>query len=183
MDNLPNVIKAHASSLDETLAQPRFGLVSSVDSTRATVRVQLQPEGVLTGWLPVLSPWTGPGWGMWCPPSPGDQVLVLPQEGAAEHGVVVGSAFSLSETCPPALAGEFWLVHSSGSFLKLTNDGTIHVNGPLSLTGNLSVAGNIQASGTVADGHGALSGLRQHYDAHTHTDSRGGTTSEPAPQD
>lgn len=177
MDSLPNFIKAHASSLDETLAQPRFGLVSSVDTTHATVRVQLQPEGVLTGWLPVLSPWTGAGWGMWCPPSPGDQVLVLAQEGAAEHGVVVGRAFSLSEASPPAQAGEFWLVHASGAFLSLTNDGTVHVNGPLSLAGNLSVSGNIQAAGTVEDGHGALSALRQHYNSHTHTDSRGGMTS------
>lgn len=183
MNSLPNAIKAHASSLDEMLAQPRFGLVSSVDTTRATVRVQLQPEGVLTGWLPVLSPWTGAGWGLCCPPSPGDQVFVLSQEGAAEHGVVVGRAFSLSETCPPTPAGEFWLVHSSGSFLKLTNDGTVCVNGPVSLTGNLSVTGNIQASGMVADGHGALSALRQHYNAHIHTDSRDGATSTPAPQD
>ena len=183
MDSLANIIKTHASSLDETIAQPRFGLVSSVDPVHATARVLLQPEGVLTGWLPVLSPWTGSGWGMSCPPSPGDQVFVLAQEGAAEHGVIVGRAFSLAEICPPAEAGELWLTHASGTSLKLTNDGTIYINGPVSLNGDLFVFGDIRASGTVADGHGPLSGLRQHYDAHTHTDSRGGATTAPSPQD
>ena len=60
----------------------------------------LQPEGVLTGWLPVLSPWIGSGWGMCCPPVPGDQVLVIAQEGEAEHGLIIGRAFSSTQTPP-----------------------------------------------------------------------------------
>jgi phage baseplate assembly protein gpV len=183
MDDFLNVIKAHASALDEAQAQPRFGVVTSVDPNNATVRVQLQPEGVLTGWLPVLSPWTGAGWGMSCPPSVSDQVLVVAQEGDAEHGVVVGRAFSLSEACPAAPAGEFWLVHASGSFLKLRNDGTIYLNGPVTLTGTLVVTGDLRAGGDITDGHGSLSALRGHYNAHIHTDNHGDITDTPTPQD
>lgn len=164
-------MKAQAGSLDQGQAQPRFATVTSVDPTTATARVMLQPEAVLSGWLPVLSPWIGAGWGMSCPPSPGDQVLVLGQEGNAEHGLIVGRAFSNVAPPPAAPAGECWLVHASGSFMKLLNDGTVQVNGDLHVNGD------------VYDRHGALSALRVHYNAHTHTDSRGGATSAPSQQD
>jgi phage gp45-like len=166
MERLLNMLKAHASALDHSLAQPRFGLVTSVDPESGTARVQLQPENVLTRWLPVLSAWVGAGWGLACPPSPGDQVLVLAQEGDAEHGVIVGRAFSDLQRPPKAESGEFWLVHKSGSFLKLGNDGTVQVKGDLHVDGD------------VYDRHGSLDRLRQHYDAHTH-----GAGSTPTPQD
>lgn len=108
---------------------------------------------------------------------------MLAQEGDAEHGIIAGNAYSLTQTPPAAPAGEFWLVHASGTSLKLTNDGTVYVNGPVSITGTLTVSGDVQAGGNVIDSHGAMAALRAHYDAHTHTDSRGGTTSPPTPQD
>ena len=54
MDRLLNAIKAHSGAQDAAAGQPRFGTVTSVDPAAATARVQLQPDGVLTGWLPVL---------------------------------------------------------------------------------------------------------------------------------
>lgn len=171
MERLFNIIKQHAGALDQGSAQPRFGTVTSVDPAAATARVTLQPEGVLSGWLPLLSPWIGPGWGMYCPPSLGDQVLVLAQEGDAEHGIIVGRAYSNSQMPPNAPVGELWLVHSSGSFIKLQNDGTIQIQGDLHVAGD------------VYDKVGALSRLRGHYDAHNHTDAGGGTTSGPSQPD
>jgi phage baseplate assembly protein gpV len=108
---------------------------------------------------------------MWCPPSPGDQVLVLTQEGDAEHGIIVGSAFSNAQMAPAAPVGELWIVHSSGSFIKLQNDGTVQVHGDLHVAGD------------VYDQHGSIAQLRGHYDAHIHTDSRGGTTSVTSQSD
>jgi phage baseplate assembly protein gpV len=164
MDRFVNALKGEAGRLDQIQAQPRFGLVTSVDPVNATVRVMMQPESVLSGWLPLLSPWVGSGWGMSCPPSPGDQVLVLAQEGDAEHGIVIGRAFSSVANPPPAPAGELWLVHKSGSFLKLRNDGSIQMSGDLHVTGD------------VYDRVGSLGSLRSLYDQHIHTDSRGGPT-------
>ena len=63
MERLLNVVKQHAGAMDQGGSQPRFGTVTSVDPTTATARVKLQPEGVLSGWLPVLSPWVGSGLG------------------------------------------------------------------------------------------------------------------------
>jgi phage baseplate assembly protein V len=166
MERFLNALKAQAGALDQFTGQPRFGTVKSVDPAAATARVELQPEGVLTGWLPIVSCWIGNGWGMVCPPSPGDQVLVLPQEGDSEHGIIVGSAFSDGQRPPAAEAGEFWLVHKSGSTIKLVNDGTIRIQGDLHVNGD------------IYDHSGSLDRLRQHYDAHSHLGN-----SRPTPQD
>ncbi len=166
MDRLLNALKAQGASQDQASGAPRFGIVTSVDPTTATARVTLQPEGVLTGWLPLLTTWVGNGWGLACPPSPGDQVLVIPQEGDAGHGLIVASTWSQQTTPPAAPCGEFWLVHRSGSFLKLQNDGTIQIKGDLHVAGD------------VFDSHGALSSLRTHYNAHVHP-SIGARTTQP----
>lgn len=183
MDRFLNVLKAQAGALVEAQAQPRFGTVTSVDPGRATARVQLQPEGVLTGWLPILSLWTGAGWGISCPPTPGDQVLVLAQEGDADHGIIVGRAFSDAQQPPPAPAGELWLVHTSGSHIKLQNDGTVYIGGPVAIAGTVAITGDLHVGGQVFDYHSFLGGLRSHYDGHTHVDSHGGVTSPPDQQD
>lgn len=171
MERILNILKQHAGALDQGGSQPRFATVTSVNPAAATARVTLQPEGVLSGWLPVLSPWIGSGWGMYCPPSPGDQVLVVAQEGNAEHGLIIGRAFSNRQAPPATPVGELWFVHSSGSFIKLVNDGTIEMRGDLHVVGE------------VYDKQGPLSRLRSHYDTHTHTDSRGGTTTVANPSD
>lgn len=171
MDRFLNAMKQHAAALDHAAGQPRFGVVASVDPATYTARVMLQPEGVLSGWLPILSAWIGAGWGMAALPAPGDQVLVLPQEGDAEHGVIAGCAYSAGTPPPGAPVGELWIVHRSGAALKLRNDGTVRIDGDL------------HVGGDVFDAQGSLDGLRRHYDAHTHTDSRGDTTGLPTPQD
>jgi phage gp45-like len=171
MDRFFNALKSQSAAQDAGLGQPRFGTVTSVDPTRPAVRVSIQPEGVVSGWLPVLSPWIGAGWGMSCPPSPGDQVVVLAHEGHAEHGIVIGRAWSDQAQTPQAPSGELWLVHQTGAYLKLTSDGTIRANGDLYLTGNIFATGN------VSDGSGSIARLRQHYDAHVH--GGGPTTSQP----
>jgi phage baseplate assembly protein V len=165
MERVINALKVHATALVQSVAQPRFATVSSVDPSSGTVKVALQPEGVLTGWLPLLSPWAGSGWGVVCLPEPGDQVLVLAQEGHSEHGIVIGRIFSSQQKPPNAPTGELWIVHSSGSFIKLQNDGTIRVGGDLHVAGD------------VFDAEGSLSRLRGRYDAHTHEIPQGGTTS------
>ena len=171
MERFVNALKAQAAAMDRAQGQPRFGVVASVDAQRYAARVKLQPEGVLSGWLPILSPWVGAGWGMVCPPAPGDQVMVLAQEGDAENGVIVGASFSDAHRAPAAALGELWLVHGSGSFLKLANDGTVRV------------MGDLHVQGDVYDRHGSMAQLRQHYNGHTHVDPQGGRSGAADPQD
>lgn len=167
MERLRDAIKNQAGIANRTIAQPRFAIVTSFNMADYTARVTLQPEGTMTGWLPVLSPWTGAGWGMVCPLAAGDQVLVLPQEGDAEHGIIAGRTYSNVSPPPHVAAGEFWIVHSSGSCLKLKADGTVAISGDLHVTGN------------IYDIHGSLSHLRGVFNEHTHTASSGASTSPP----
>ena len=166
MDRLMNALKGLSAAQDQATGAPRFGIVTSVDPATATARVTLQPEAVLTGWLPILTPWAGNGWGLCCPPSPGDQVLIIPQEGDAEQGLVLAASWSDQATPPSTPCGEFWLIHQSGSFIKLQNDGTVQVKGDLHVAGD------------VYDSHGSLSTLRNHYNAHVHPPQTS-TTSQP----
>jgi hypothetical protein len=170
-DRLSNAIKSHAASLDQSTGQIKFGTITSVNPANATARALIQPDGVLSGWLPILSQWVGSGWGMVCPPNVGDQVLLVPQEGDIEQGIIIGRSFSNKQLPPQAPVGEFWLTHQSGSFLKLCNDGTIRVGGDLHVAGD------------VYDRHGSVSELRAHYNSHTHSAPSGGTTSAPSPLD
>lgn len=170
MDRLTNAIKMQAGRLDSRVGQPRFGTVTSVKTDMAIAKVRLQPDGILTGWLPVLSSWIGNGWGLVCQPSPGDQVLVIPQEGNAEHGVIVGRSFSEQNRPPDAPIGEFWIVHKSGSALKLTNDGTIRIKGDL------------HVDGEIYDRRGSLEQSRGIYNQHRHRIHNGTDSDKPIPE-
>ncbi len=171
MDRLLNALRAQSAAQDRGGGQPRLGIVSSVDTAAGTARVTLQPEGVVTGWLPVLSPWVGAGWGMSCPPTPGEQVLVLPQEGDAENGLIVARSWSQRAATPATPVGEMWLTHRSGSFIRLLNDGTV------------AVKGDLHVDGDVYDRHGSLTQLRGHYNQHRHSVPQGGMTGVADPAD
>ena len=170
-DRLSNAIKSHAASLDQSTGQIRFGTITSVNFVNATARVLIQPDGVLSGWLPLLSQWVGNGWGMVCPPNPGDQVLLVPQEGDIEHGIIIGRSYSSRQKPPIAPCGEFWLVHQTGSFLKLCNDGTIQMSGDLHVNGD------------IYDRQGRMADLRTRYNSHTHHVPPDKLSSPPSPLD
>jgi hypothetical protein len=96
---------------------------------------------------------------------------MVPQEGDVEQGIIIGRSFSSKQRAPAVPGGEFWLVHETGSFLKLCNDGTIRMNGDLHVEGD------------VYDRQGPLSGLRTHYNSHTHLVPRNAATGLPSPLD
>jgi hypothetical protein len=171
MDNFFEFLATNHGAPGSAFAQPRMGTVTSSNSQTATAKVLLQPEGVLTGWLPVLTQWVGSGWGMACPPSPGDQVLVIPQEGDAQHGLIVGRVYSNLVRPPPAEPGEINLSHQSGCSIRLLNSGII------------AIEGDLHVSGDVYDSYGALSKLRNDYNVHIHQTSNGQNTSGPLPLD
>ncbi len=178
MDEFWNMVKAKAGALDGMAGTARFALVSSFDPSAYAAKVLIQPENVLSGWLPIISAWVGLGWGFAAPLTPGDQVLVIAQEGDAEQGVIIGCVWSAVDQPMPAPSGEMWMRHQSGSFLKLHNDGTIALQAPVvNITGDLVVSGNIS---DLNGAHNTLNALRAAYDEHTHSDPQGGTVGLPS---
>jgi len=116
----------------------RMAVVTSYNPATHNAKVQFLPGDQHSGWLPVLTPWVGNGWGLYCPPAPGDQVEVRFEDGCHSTGMVCLRAFSNQDRPLSVMPGEFWLVDKSGSFLKLTNDangnGTLLINGQFALT-------------------------------------------------
>jgi uncharacterized protein involved in type VI secretion and phage assembly len=167
MDDFFEVLAANRNAVRGGFAQPRMGTVTSSNPQTGMAKVLLQPEGVLTGWLPVLTQWAGSGWGMACPPGAGDQVLVIPQEGDAQHGLIVGRLYSNLVRPPQADPGEMNLSHQSGCSIRLLNSGVV------------AIQGDLHVSGDVYDSHGALSRLRNDYNVHIHNTSNGQVTTAP----
>lgn len=167
MDILNNSLKHYAARLDMRMAQPRLGIVSSVRTDLMLAKVRLQPGDLVSGWLPILMHWIGNGWGLSAPPSPGDQVLVIPQEGYYEHGIIVGYCRSETSRAPQAPAGEYWLVHQSGSSFKIANDGKIYIQGDL------------RVEGEIYDRFGSLDGLRKKFNQHHHRVFNGSLSDQP----
>jgi uncharacterized protein involved in type VI secretion and phage assembly len=125
----------------------RIGIVDTYDPNRYAARVMLMPEGKLTNWLPIRSAAVGAGWGFLTPPLPGTQVKVIFQEDDVDSGVIIGGVFDLDHAAPTGCpAGEFWLVHQSGSLLKFHNDGSVEVISHQNLTA--TVGGDLSATVT-----------------------------------
>lgn len=151
MKQLLNQMRLQAEMAGSARAQVKVGLVSGYDATNFSVKVKLQPEGIETGWLPLLSPWVGNGWGMFCAPSIGDMIEVQFEQGSAEAAFACMRFFNDEDRPLAAPSGEFWLVHKSGGFAKLTNDGKLLLNGQaeIDLTTpalNITVSGNANVS-------------------------------------
>lgn len=150
LDHIRNMVRSEASRMQAGRSPVRIGTVAGYDPSHFAVKVTLQPDGTLTGWLPLTSPWVGNGWGIFAAPNIGDQVEVQFQEDGAGAGFVVGRFYTNANPPQSVPTGEFWVVHSTGSALKFNNDGSVQINS----TGNLTavVGGNLSAtvSGTSA---------------------------------
>jgi phage baseplate assembly protein V len=174
---------------------PRCGLVSSFNPQTYCAKVMIQPENTLTGWLPILSSWVGPGWGCVAPLPLGVQVLVLPDRNDAQQGVIAGVLYSDVDTPPnSAAAGEILFRHQSGAYLTLKNDGTLSVNGQLEIdatapTINVTATTAVNVTAPVIRlGRSAADSLlgfctsifKQWADSHIHSNgNNGGNTGAP----
>jgi phage baseplate assembly protein V len=133
---LINAMRMHMGGMDAQVAQPRWGTVQSVDPVHYTAKVLLQPEGVLTGWLPVVSPWVGSGFGAVSPPVLGQQVNVIADTGDHEHGIILGGTWSQSSAAPQppttpggqnvaVKPGEWAAFAQNGNYVRLSADGSV----------------------------------------------------------
>ena len=150
----------------------RLGLVTSYDPGNFAVKVSLQPDNTETGWIAVGSPWVGNEWGMFFAPSIGDQVEVEFQEGGAETPIATMRLFDNQNRPLPVPSCEMWMVHKTGSFIKLTNDGKVAFHSATEID-----AGNL-GSGLLTL---ATSAIMAVYNGHTHPVS-GDVTGTPNQQ-
>jgi phage baseplate assembly protein V len=156
---------ANHSRLQAALAagkvgKPKGGLVTDYDPEAHAVKVLLQPEGIETGWLTISTAMAGPGYGVFAGPMNGVQAMVSFLEGDREVGWVTGFLPSDADAPPSVPAGEIWIVHKDGGFLKLTNDKAVRVNstdkliivveGDATLTVNGDLSATVQGDASLA---------------------------------
>ena len=161
-ERLRNALRRDTAAAIGAIAQPRHALVQSVDPNTHSVRLLIQPEGLLTGWVPDASAFaTGGGYGVVSPLSPGDQVVVVHAHGDADEPVIVGRLFSTVDMPPvspatgkPVGPGEF-AAFTAGAWLHIQG-GEIHaqasrfvLKGDMELDGKLTTTGDVVA-GTVS---------------------------------
>jgi len=126
-----------------------MGLVSSYDPARYAVKVELQPAGTITGWIPLGALWVGAGWGLYAPPSIGDMVEVSFAEGHGEAGMCGLKFFNDDDQPLPVTSGEFWLVHKTGAYFKLLNTGALTFSDGKGATLTMNGDGTMTSAATM----------------------------------
>ncbi|MGJ7529861.1 phage baseplate assembly protein V [Variovorax sp. GB1P17] len=157
MKALLNSMAVAAQRAGDDVQKTRMGIVDAYDPNTFSVKVKLQPSGVLSGWIPIASCYVGNGWGLFAAPTVGDSVRIDAQEGDIDAGTMGASFFNDVDRPLPVPSGEFWLQHKTGSFLKFLNNGDVSVHTARDLIADVgrnvqaTVAGdaNIAVTGTI----------------------------------
>lgn len=122
-EDMANFIRREVYRVHALHARPRVGLVSGYDPDNHAVKVQLQPEGNETGWIPLETLHIGNGYGVAIGPEIGDQLEITFQGGDPEVPRVTGRIFSDKEKPPKVEAGEVLVKHKSGTQILIDKDG------------------------------------------------------------
>jgi phage baseplate assembly protein gpV len=147
MGKLNNAQRADmARMLADSRASVRIGIIKSYDPATYTAKAEIQPEGTLTGWLPILPMMVGNGFGAYFGPSVDDQCIVTHLEGDLESGMISGFLPSDSEVPPTVESGEIFIGDKIGSTIVFTKDGNLTVTTNKDL--DLTVAGDVNATVT-----------------------------------
>ena len=188
---LTNAMRLQALRARSARFETRLGTVQNYDPTNYCVKVELLPDQILTGNIPLAALWVGNHWGLYCPPSLGDLVAVTFFDGSLDTGYAELRFFNNVDRPLSVQSGEFWLVHAKGQFVKLTNDGkltlsdgqgaTITFNGDGTLTSSASAwthTGPITVDGEVTANDIPLS---QHLHPVVNIQTGGSTVNSNAP--
>lgn len=192
---IQNAMRQQAQRAMASVVTSRVGQITSYDPNTFTAKVQLQPDGILTGWLQISSQWIGNGWGLFAAPNIGDMVMVEYINGSLNGGMIVGRFWNLEDLPLAVQSGEFWIFHKKGQFIKLTNDGKLSLSdgkgatailngdGTISSSGTWTHDGDLTATGTVTGQTDVVGGSTDiSLVNHTHTsESPGSPTSPPIP--
>jgi phage baseplate assembly protein gpV len=139
MEALLNRVRLEAERVGRLKGKTRLGTITSYDPANYAVKVMLQPDQTETGFIPLSSPMIGNGWGAFFAPVGGEQVIVEFQEDGHEVPLATLRLFDNKNRPLTVPGSEMWLVHKSGSYLKLTSDGKValHSAGEIDV-GNVS---------------------------------------------
>lgn len=182
-----NWIKGIVQAMLSRIGVPRWGIVDTVNPNDGTARVLLQPEGVLTGYLPIKSVAAGPGMSVIALPSKGDQVQIHPDCGDMEHGVISLASHSTKVPPPnspatgkPAQSAEY-LVIIGGVYLHITGNTIFSGGATWKHVGDLNITGKVTATGNITAGQGTGDQVTLQNHNHNYQPGSGSTTTTSPP--
>lgn len=191
-------IKAVVADMLNMQKRTEIGTITAYNPNNYTVKVQIQPDGPETGWIPLSAPWSGNGLGAVFGPVIGTDCRIDFIDGQIEASLAGARFFNAKNPPPVVQSGQGAIVDGAGSYVKLNNDGTITLGAPTGITsttpllkqvGNMEIDGtllttqNITSEADIIDQNGVkgtLQHVRDQYDIHTHTDAQGGNTGTPS---
>lgn len=129
-----NALRQQASLASANRIFVTTGIITGYDPVNYLVTVQTDVAtddypASQTGWIPLSALWVGNSWGLFAPPNLGDVCSIFYQDGDSQ--VPFASLRFFGDNARPLSvpSGEFWLVHQSGTYLKMTNDGKLSLHG------------------------------------------------------
>jgi phage baseplate assembly protein V len=183
-----NHMRMQAALAAGKVGKPKAGTVTDYDPAAYSVKVMLQPEGIETGWLPIVTAMAGNGFGVYFGPANGDQAVVSFLEGDREVGWCTGFLPSDVDAPPTVPAGEIHVIHKAGAFVKFLTDGTVSIEadagilskGPWTHTGTLHVTDEVTADKSVTASVDVVGGGK-HLKTHVHSGvtAGAGNTGQP----
>ena len=149
MQALMDTFKRHAGAMDASGGVVRVGVVQSVDPVRMLVQVEIQPDGILSGWIPAASMKVGPNAWIIAPPEAGTQAILVPDCGDSAHMIAVCGMFSAQAMPPevpnaiggpagPVLPGHIALV--AGATVLHVSPAGVYIKGALEVEGAINVS-------------------------------------------
>lgn len=174
-----NMMRLQAAMHAGRIGKPRFGTITSYDPDEHAIKVMIQPEEIETGWCTVLVALAGTGWGVYFGPAIGDQAVLLFQENDHEVGWCVGYLPNDEDRPPRVLSGEIFMIHKTGSYVKLKEDGKVYSKG------EWLHDGDFKATGDILDRSGSNTAtvemLRDAHNGHNHSGVQTGGGSSGGP--
>ena len=183
-----NAMTARAVQAGASDTGGRQGIITAYDPNAYAVKVQIQPTGEETGWIPLQTQWAGNGWGLVAGPVIGAVVTLDNDSFNISNSSAGGQTFNDVDRPPPVPSGEFWVVHKSGAALKFFNDGSVLVGSPTKISydapahhftgGDVTIDKNLIVLLDISDqnsAHGTLASFRTTYNGHTHHENGTGS--------
>lgn len=162
MHGLTDRMKEEVMSLIAQSGVNRRGIIIAYQPQPPMVKAQIMPapesgDPIETGWIPLISPWLGPGWGVLAPPPIGAQTLLVCEEADGANYVAHGLYYSDADQAPEGVqTGEFLIQHETGSLVKFNSDGSIticctnlNVSAPGGESGTININGNVILNGEI----------------------------------
>jgi hypothetical protein len=162
MDDFLNIIRREAERVvDRRATGIRVGLVTSYDPVKHAVKLNLQPEGTPTGWLPLSTIGVGNGFGMYVGATTNHAYLAYFHEGDLEAGIIIGRIPTDDEIPVTTQAGETIIKSPTGSLISLLQNGSVTIqdkggasvafdgSGDITMTGKAGQTITMDSSGNI----------------------------------